>query len=288
VGFETPQRPRALVRELVKWIGRVLAGHKGIGKCAGVGVAVSGMVDLEAGLCFSPTLGWRDVDLTAPLRTSIRLPVVVENSCKACVLAQVWTVRGDPQVDGPVAFVNVSDGVGVGIAVDGKLLRGSHNFAGEYGHVTLDPRGPRCSCGHRGCFEAFVSKRALIARYLRSDLSWPASARTRGMSVEHVIARARAGEGRAVEALRETSRHIGRGFALIVKTVDPKRIYVGGEITAAWDLVSPGVCETLRQESLVRNGAMAEILPVALGEHPRLRGAAALVGTPAFAAPDRA
>ena len=287
-GFRTPPRPGALVRELVRRIGRLLAGHKGIGKCAGIGVAVSGLVDLQSGWRFSPTLGWRDVDLAGPLRTATRLPVLVENSCKACVLAQVWKVRGEPPVDGPVAFVNVSDGVGVGIAVDGKLLRGSHNFAGEYGHVSLDPKGPRCSCGQKGCFEAFASKRALIARYLRSDLSWPASGRTRGVSVEHVLVRARAGESRAVRALRETSRQIGRGLALIIKTVDPRRIYVGGEITASWDLVWPGVREELMEQSLVRDRATAEILTVALGEHPRLRGAAALVGTPAFAAPDLA
>jgi len=70
------------------------------------------------------------------------LPVVVENSCKACVLAQVWAVRGDAPLEGPIAFVNVSDGVGVGIAIDGKLLRGANNIAGEFGHVPLDIHGP--------------------------------------------------------------------------------------------------------------------------------------------------
>jgi predicted NBD/HSP70 family sugar kinase len=284
VELKTPDAPRVLIRELVKGIGRLLAEHREIGKCSGLGIAVSGMVDAGR-LRYSPTLGWRDVDLLQPLRAATRLPVVVENSCKACVLAQVWAVRGDAPVEGPIAFVNVSDGAGVGIAIDGKLLRGAHNLAGEFGHVTLDAAGPRCSCGQKGCWEAFVSKRATIARYLGADLAWPGSARLKGVTIESVIARARAGENRALEALRETGRHLGRGFGVIANTVDPRRIYIGGEITAAWDLVLPNVRDALRRQALIREAAEVEILTVPLGEHPRLRGAAALVSTPAFAAP---
>ena len=68
--------------------------------------------------------------------------------------------------------MNVSDGVGVGIAIDGKLLRGANNIAGEFGHVPLNMYGPLCSCGQRGCWEAYVSKRAITARYLGTDPSW--------------------------------------------------------------------------------------------------------------------
>jgi len=286
IEFPTGRRPRALVAELLRRIERLLAERPALGECVGVGVVLSGLVDLEGGrLKYSPTLGWRDVDLLTPLRAAVKVPVVVENSCKACVLAQVWAVRGDTPVDGPLAFVNISDGVGVGIAIDGKLLRGAHNIAGEFGHVQLDPDGPLCSCGQHGCWEAYVSKRALIARYVGADPSWPASAEPTAVTLEGIIARARAGDPHALETLRETAVYLAKGFATIVKSVDPTRIYVGGEITDAWDLVAPTVMETLRRESLLREVGETEILPVALGEHPRLRGAAALVSTPAFAAP---
>jgi N-acetylglucosamine repressor len=232
---ETPahSRPRYHVRELARGIGRLLEEHPEVGECLGIGVAVSGLVDLEGGrLRYGPTLGWHDVDLLEPLKAATGLPVQVENSCKACVLAQVWAARGEPPVDGPVAFVNVSDGVGVGIAVDGALLRGAHNVAGEFGHVPLNLEGPRCSCGQKGCWEAYVSNRALVARYRGTDPSWPQSVRGRTPTVEDIIARAREGEERAQETLRETGRFLGRGFATIVKAIDPRRIYVGGEITA--------------------------------------------------------
>jgi predicted NBD/HSP70 family sugar kinase len=225
------------------------------------------------------------VDLVTPLRTATGLPVVIENSVKACILAQIWAVTGDLPVDGPVVFVNISDGVGVGIAIDGKLLRGAHNIAGEFGHVPLNIHGPACSCGQRGCWEAYVSKRAITARYVGSDPSWAGVTEPGGPTVKEIVARARGGEGRALETLRETAYYIGRGFATLVKTLDPRRVYVGGEITLAWDLVERTVREALREHALVPEAGETEIRVVPLGENPRLRGAAALVSAPAFAAP---
>lgn len=283
--FPTRRDPDAQVEELVANVNQILEEHPEVRECVGIGVAVSGIVDLDGGrVRFSPTLGWRDVDLLQPLSKATGLPVVVENSCKACVLAQVWTLRGDAPVDGPVAFVNVSDGVGVGIAIDGKLLRGAYNIAGEYGHVPLNMYGPRCSCGQRGCWEAYVSRRATLARYFGTDPSWPNAAPHTDLTVEGIVERARAGERQALETLRETADYLGRGIAVIVKTVDPRRVYLGGEITTGWDLIEGTVRDALRDQSLVPD-AETEILTVPLGEHPRLRGAVALVSSPAFAAP---
>jgi len=169
--------------------------------------------------------------------------------------------------------------------VDGKLLRGVHSIAGELGHMTLHPEGPRCSCGQRGCWEAYVSKRATLARYLGTDPSWPASAVPREVTLAEVVARARAGEARARETLQETAVHLGRGLATIIKDVDPRRIYLEGEVTTAWDLMEETVRGVLREQALIAAAGETEIRTVSLGDHPRLRGAAALVSTPAFAAP---
>jgi predicted NBD/HSP70 family sugar kinase len=284
--FPTPRRPDELIRELGRHIARIRREHPELGECVGLGVVVSGMVDVDSGrFKYSPTLGWRDVDLRDPLRTATQLPVVVENSVKACMLAQVWALGADVPGDGAVAFVNVSDGVGVGIAIDGKLLRGLHSIAGEFGHVPLDLQGPRCSCGQSGCWEAYVSKRAILARYLDRDPSWPGSAEPAGFGVEDVIGRARAGDEKAAETLRQTAFYLGRGLATLVKAIDPRRIYLGGEITAAWDLIGPAVRQALREHALIAEAGETEIFTVPVADYPRLRGAAALVSTPAFAAP---
>ena len=284
--YQTNRKPRPAVAELGARIGETLADNPEFGACVGVGVAVSGLVDLKGGrLKYSPTLGWRDVDLVGPLSAATRLPVVVETSVKACILGQVWALSGEVPVDGPVAFVNVSDGVGVGIAVDAKLLRGANNAAGEFGHVPLNMYGPLCSCGRRGCWEAYVSNRAISARYCGADLSWPQTPDPSRPGVEQIVTLAREGDRRELEALRETGYYLGRGFATLVKSIDPSRIYIGGEITLAWDLIESIVRDALREEALVRDAEEVSIRVVEGHEHPRLRGAAALVLTPAFAAP---
>ena len=99
------------------------------------------------------------------------------------------------------------------------------------------------------------------------------------------MARARSGERRAIVTLRETGCYLGLGLATVVKAVDPARIYLGGEITAGWDLIAEAVRASLRQHTLIREAGETEILTVPLSEHPRLRGAAALVTVAAFAAP---
>jgi predicted NBD/HSP70 family sugar kinase len=286
VEFETPRRPGGLARQLARHIDRILADHPEVGECVGVGVAVAGLVDSDSGrLRYAPTLGWREVDLLEPLQAAIKLPVVVENSVKACVLAQVWAVGGHAPIEGPVAFVNASDGVGVGIAIDGQLLRGAQNNAGELGHVTLSMDGPLCACGQKGCWEAYVSVRAIVARYRGTDPAWPGSADLGGMTVAKIVARARSGEAQALATLRETGQYLGRGFANIVKAIEPRRIYVSGEISEAWDLVLPSVRQAMRDQALIPEAGDTDIVVVPLGEQPRLRGAAALVNSPAFAAP---
>jgi N-acetylglucosamine repressor len=128
-----------------------------------------------------------------------------------------------------------------------------------------------------------VSKRATIARYLGADADWTGTPEPWETTMDEVIARARAGEEKAREALRETGRLLGLGFANIVKTVDPRRIYVGGDVTAAWDLIEADVKQALRENTLIGEASETEIRAVPFGD--RLRGAAALVSSPAFAAP---
>jgi predicted NBD/HSP70 family sugar kinase len=283
--FPTVRRPTSLVADLSARIRALLDQHQDFGQCVGLGVVISGVVDRARGrLKYSPTLGWRDVDLVGPLSEATRLPIVVENSVKACILAQVWAVTGEVGVDGPVVFVNASDGVGVGVAVDGKLVRGAHDIAGEFGHIPMNMYGPLCSCGGRGCWEAYIANRAIAARYQGADPSWTGTLAP-GSAIMDIVDRARAGEARAVETLRETGYYLGRGFATIVKSIDPSRIYLGGEVTLAWDLISSMVRDAMREQALTPEAAETPITVVQLGEHPRLRGAAALVLTPAYAAP---
>lgn len=286
--FQTNKDVAVLLPELARRIKQVLADHKEIGVCEGIGVVVPGMVDPALGrVLHAPTLSWRDINLREPLAAATGIPVHIENSGKACALAQLWATRSDVVASGNSVFVSVSDGVGVGIVVNGELLRGRHNTAGEFGHVPLSIDGPRCSCGATGCWESYVSNIATLSRYYGRDLNdaKPRSAETATFSIEDLIARARAGDAKALAAINSTARYLGLGLASIINAVDPARLYIGGEITTAWSLIEPIVRGALRERTLTDFGGSTEIHVVPAEEHPRLRGAVALVAAPAFAAP---
>ena len=186
---------------------------------------------------------------------------------------------------GDLVFISVSDGVGVGVMMNGEVLRGRHNIAGEFGHVPLSLDGPRCSCGSNGCWEAYISNRATLARYSAGRATEPRHAQHAHFTVEDLIARARGGDAKAIAALEATARYLGLGLASVINALDPACVYIGGEITLAWDLIEGAVRAALAERALTPAAADTDIRPVAATEHPRLQGAAALVTAPAFAAP---
>jgi N-acetylglucosamine repressor len=286
--FETIFEPDALVEELGRRVERLLRGHGALGTCEGVGMVVPGMVDQRTGtVIFSPQLDWRNVPVRDALSARTGLPVMVENASLACALAHSWLGQRGRSSDNFV-YVTVSDGVGAGIVVGGELVRGRSNTAGEFGHVPLTPDGPQCLCGSRGCLEAFTSNLATVNRYLGNEIS-PAEARALPrqltVSVNEVIGQARGGDGRAVWALEQTGSYLGMGLAMIINGLNPEKVVVGGEITAAWDLVEPHIRVRVRERTLTAEAGATPIIPEMMSAYPRLRGATTLIAAPMFAAP---
>jgi predicted NBD/HSP70 family sugar kinase len=286
--FATQHEAAKFVKTLGARIHRLLDEHKDLGRCEGIGLVVPGMVD-SAGACisFAPRLGWRDVPMRDLLAKETGLPVHIENSGRACAIAQVWGVRREAGRSSDFVFLSVSDGLGVGFVVNGEVVRGRHNVAGEFGHTPLDIDGPPCACGANGCWEAYVSNLATLSRYFGRELSprKPIPAEIASFSVEDLVARARGGDANGLRALQATARYLGLGLASIVNAVDPARIFISGEIIAAWDLLEGTVRQALATRVLAPAAKSIEITPVPSPDHPRLRGAAALVTAPIFAAP---
>ncbi len=289
--FETRFAPPDLIEELAIRVQRLVESRSSLARkdspVVGIGLVVPGMVDRQTGrVLHAPQLGWRDVDIRDALSAATGLPVHIENAPIACALAKMWL--GGALTGTDFAYVTVSDGVGVGIVVDGQVLRGHHSAAGEFGHVPLDVNGPRCLCGSRGCWEVYTSNVATIARYLGRAVA-PTSTRellqSMPLTMPALIARARDGDERAIAALVDTGRYLGSGLATVIATLNPARIFVGGEITEAWDLIEGVVRTKLRERALTDAASETPIIPEGVNERPRLRGAAALVAAPAFAAP---
>jgi N-acetylglucosamine repressor len=287
--FETVVNPDELVAKLARRIPRLLKSHNATGKCNGIGLVVPGMVDQRTGRVLNaPQLGWRDVDVRDALAEATGFDVHIENAPIACALAHMWLGKRGDDAPRDFVYVTVSDGVGAGVVVNGEVVRGHNNSAGEFGHVPIDPAGPLCLCGAKGCLEAYTSNLATLSRYLGRQFS-PSEARVllhdSGLTIADVITRAQKGEANAMAALEETARHLGGGLAVIINTLNPAQIFVGGEITEAWDQLWPVINRVIGERALTRLAAETPLIPDPANSYPRLRGATALVAAPLFAAP---
>jgi predicted NBD/HSP70 family sugar kinase len=286
--FDTVVQPDALVAALAKRITRLLKTHRAAGKCNGIGLVLPGMVDQRTGRVLNaPQLGWKDVDVRDALAAATGLDVYVENAPIACAVAQMWLNRGS-ETPRDFVYVTVGDGVGTGVVVNGEVMRGHDNTAGEFGHVPIDPTGPRCLCGARGCLEAYTSNLATLSRYLGHEFS-PTETRkllhAHGITITDVIARAKAGDKQARYALEETARFLGGGLSIIINTLNPAQIFIGGEITEAWEQLAPVMRKVIKERTLTSMAAATPLVPDPAAAYPRLRGATALVAAPVFAAP---
>jgi N-acetylglucosamine repressor len=287
--FETVVAPDALVAQLAQRIQRLLRSHGAAGRCEGIGLVVPGMVDQTTGRVLNaPQLGWKDVPVRDALAKATGLPVHLENAPLACALAQMWLGARGGEVPTDFAYVTVSDGVGVGIVMNGQVVRGNSNTAGEFGHVPLDIDGPLCLCGSRGCLEAYTSNLATLSRYLGQEMSASelrALLHETGLTINDVIARARSGDAKASAALDATAKYLGLGLSIVINALNPSVLFVGGEITEAWDRLEPTIRQQISSRALTRLAANTPIVPEPATSYPRLRGATALVAAPVFAAP---
>jgi predicted NBD/HSP70 family sugar kinase len=288
--YDTIFSVSAFVKDLAARVRRITKHNGFRASCEGIGVVVPGMVDQRTGrILKAPALGWNGVDLRERLSVATRLPVHIENSARACALAQLWLERGESRPQS-FAYVSVADGLGVGIVVNGELLRGHSHIAGEFGHTPLNLDGPQCMCGARGCWEAYTSNLATLSRYFGWNLS-KLSPKALRNSEEHpftileLIARARSGDTKAVNALEESARFLGLGMATLVNAINPDCIYLSGEITTAWDMIENIVRKGLAERALTEAAARTPLRLTSTQDYPRLKGAAALIAAPTFAAP---
>jgi predicted NBD/HSP70 family sugar kinase len=284
--------PQHFLQSLAEQINALIKTANPYQEFAGVGVGLPGLLDIEEGIILEgENLGWgENIAVGSVLRSRIPadVPIYYENGARLSALGEIWF--GATQLLGfrNLVFVDVSEGVGTGIIINGQLYHGHHHGAGEFGHICLDPAGPVCSCGNRGCLEAFASDLATLDRFRKKAKSDAANSRTRCASqdIGTVIELARQGEPIALESIQETAHYLGIGLAPIIYGLNPEAIVIGGKIAEIWPLVSPVVMKSLatRISSPYLNGV--KILASTLHIRPSLLGAIALVLGQDFAAPD--
>jgi predicted NBD/HSP70 family sugar kinase len=234
----------------------------------GVGITLPGRFDLATGrVVFAPNLRWPEFDVKGPIAKATGLPVEVENAANACVLAEVWFGHTERVRD--LVVITVAEGVGAGIFVNGHLALGLNGLAGEFGHVPLDPNGPECTCGGRGCWEVYASNRAALRYYHESSKA------ADGLTFEDLLSLAEAGDGLALKALDKMAHAIGRGMRMIVAGLAPEEIVVAGEFARLWNRLGPLIEAEVAAATLV--GKPPRVRPADEPGTARLRGTIALV-----------
>ena len=236
-------------------------------KVEGIGISLPGR--FTAGhLVFAPNLKWRDLDIRGPISKATGIDVELENAANACVLAAIWFDGMESCRN--LVVVTVSEGIGAGILINGQLARGLNGMAGEFGHVPLDPDGPRCGCGSRGCWEVFGSNRAALRYYHES------TSNAGGLSFPDLLSLADQGNTRAARALEKMAHYLGRGMRMIVAGLAPERIILIGDLTRSWHRFGP-VIEQEVQAQVLPGGVAPRLVPVHEDGMARLRGTVALV-----------
>jgi len=259
-----PQKAATSIQECMRRMRTLHAGKS----FKGVGISLPGRVDDQTHkLIFAPNLNWPDFDLRLALEKALRMPVEMENAANACLTSELWFGRMEGVQN--AVLITVSEGIGGGILANGQLVTGQQGMAGEFGHIPLDPRGPKCGCRQHGCWETFASCKAALRYYQESSQA------ARSITYHELLALAEEENPHAVAALTEQARQIGRGLRLVTASLAPELVLIAGEVTSAWNRVAPIMRTEL--ESQVLGGVIPRIQPTYDSEVARLRGAAAML-----------
>ena len=234
----------------------------------GIGISLPGRVDpVTQRMIVSPNLPWALYDVKSAIEGRIPLKVEMDNAANACLLSELWFGRMDGIRN--AVLVTISEGVGSAILANGQLVTGKSGLAGEFGHVCLDPTGPVCGCGQRGCWEVYASSRAAIGYYaeLQPDEAKP--------TIIELLNMAEDGDVDAIKALSLQAAFLAKGLHIISTVLSPDLIMLTGGLTASWERFGPMIERELAAHMLA--GEPPRLAVTSDVELARLRGAAALV-----------
>src|SRR3954469_827475 len=238
-------------------------------RVVGVGMGLPGPISDEHQTVGSTSIlpGWVGVNAADEMARRLGIPVSVENDANLGALSEcVWGAgRGAPDV----AYIKASSGIGAGLVIGGRLHRGVGGTAGEIGHTPFREDGEVCRCGNRGCLET-VARADVITRSVRAG-------RGESLSIADVIGLAHAGDPPARRVIADAGRAIGVGVANLCNLLNPRRVIVGGELSAAGDILLGPLRDSLDRYAIPTAAADVTVVPGELGKRAEVMGALALV-----------
>lgn len=248
-----------------------------------VGMGCAGLVDADRGMLLSsPNLPkWKNSRLARIAQEELGVQTYVDNDVNTAAYGEYMCGSGRGCRN--LICITLGTGVGGGIVSDGKLLRGTANYAGEVGHMSVNLDGPRCKCGNRGCLEAYVGKNALV-RSARSKLGSKAGSvlgklserQKRGLTPKMIFHAAQRGDRVAKEVLNEAAVYLGTAIASLVNIFNPEVIAIGGGISGAFDFMKPRLEKVVQSRAFKESASMVRICRSELGNDASTVGAALL------------
>jgi len=239
-----------------------------------VGVGAPGPLDPRTGIVHqAPNLGWKEAPLRAGLEARLGLPVRLENDANLGALGEYAFGAGRGGTE--LVYVTVSTGIGGGLILRGEIYGGAGGGAGEIGHITVVPGGPRCRCGSRGCLEAVASGTAIALR-ARELLDRGAGGAAEAITAATVARAAEAGDPEARAILDEAAWHLGTGLAAVVNLLNPGLVVLGGGVMRSGRLLWERMDRSLREQALEASYRQVRLVPGALGARAGALGAVAL------------
>lgn len=248
----------------------------------GIGISIPGLVDHRNGVVrYAAYLNWRDMPLGERLtgRYGHDVPIYLDNDTNLAALAeQVFGAGGGVN---NMVVVMVGTGIGAGFILNGEIYHGAGAGAGEIGHMPLTDNGTPCVCGRRGCLEAVASGWALVRRAQEVAAASPDSMlntlSSEGMTLEAICRAVEAGDPAAVVLAQKVGRYLGLAVAILISTVNPQRVVVGGSVSELGDPLFDSLKRTVAEQTLEILAKETEILPASLGLDVNILGAVAQV-----------
>ena len=245
---------------------------------AGVGIGIPGLVNPNSGnIRFLPNYGWENVNLKDLVQAKLNHPCYVDNSSNTLALAEQWFGEGKG-VD-HFLVVTIENGVGLGAVINGRIYRGEEGVAAEFGHITIDPDGPECRCGKKGCVEAFVGNIAIMqnARLAALEGRWNCR-HPDGFTYAEVVDAAKNGADVLADLFARAGRTLGIGLSHLITLFNPRKLIITGQGVQAGELVFDSMHTTLDHYLPPRFGRRTvEIIVQQWTEQDWARGAGVMV-----------
>jgi len=250
---------------------------------SGIGISSPGPLSVSRGIIiYVASIGWNNVPIRQLIYDEFKVPTYLENDCNAAAYGEKWLGAGRGYDN--LIYITVSTGIGSGIILDQKIYHGKHDAAGEFGHICIEYDGRRCSCGNKGCLQAYSSGTA-IAQIARENISQAANSSILDYSKNDVnsidcLAAEKAaydGDEYARNIWIQAGSKLGHGISILMQMVDPDIVVIGGGVSKAWDLFYSPMINAIKEHTYKLISDDMVIVPAQLGDDVGVLGAAMIV-----------